>query len=724
MTETAPNSEARGMKTPRFLMLAALLFWGWQSGYLAVGAVMGVVLESARLIKVRLELSDTDFRRIVNFCTLATLVTMLYVFTAAQETGAVFHGSSAATGEAMAISSLHTSTTFLEWQPMLLFVFVAAQTFSTLEKTPLTAISLISRWRSRQNQKHGDAPAGFSVDVAYPYFIVCLFSASIHANTGTGSFFWGQCILLTWALWPLRSRRFGTLIWFCLIAVAVGIGFFGQYGIGRVQGLLENYNTQWVAHFFKQRTDASHGATAIGEIGNLKLSARIVIWLMPKDGHSPPTYLREASYRSYHSQNWHAGSSQKDFAEVLPDSNSGNWNLLPEKTNILAVNIACYLDGRAPDTGDPEGLLPLPTGSRRLENLPALTLKKSKAGAILASGQGSLMMFAALYNPDETIDSRPDMNVDYVVPTDETPALDRAISEMKISGTNEAQKISAVQQFFSSKFVYSTWIGPDKLARTNETQLSRFLLDSRSGHCEYFATATVLLLRELGIPARYAVGYYVHENSGHGFVVRERDAHAWCLVWDQSAKTWKDFDTTPGSWVAIEGQRTSFPPWLSDFWFWARFDVARFKAWWSQANSRQYILWVLIPVMVCMLYQIVFRRGRARKMQKQTVKASAPISWAGLDSEFYLLEGKLAERGVPRQSSEALSDWLARVLAEPALADLRTRLQTLLGLHYRHRFDPRGLSAKERAALARETKICLEMLTLTRMNQHSTCATG
>jgi hypothetical protein len=77
---------------------------------------------------------------------------------------------------------------------------------------------------------------------------------------------------------------------------------------------------------------------------------------------------------------------------------------------------------------------------------------------------------------------------------------------------------------------------------------------------------------------------------------------------------------------------------------------------------------------------------------------------------------------VPRQSGDALSNWLARVLAESALADLRAPLRQLLGLHYRHRFDPRGLSAKERGALKREAKIHLEMLT--RMDQHSARATG
>jgi hypothetical protein len=716
MTGTAPVPETRGGKPPPLLMLAVLLFWGWQSGFLIFGAAMGVVLESARFIKVRLELSDTDFRRIVNFCTLFTLATMLYVFTAAPETGAAFHGSPAA-GGAMEISSLRTSASFLQWQPMFLFVFVAAQTFSTREKIPLTAISLVSRWRSRQDQKNGEAPAGFSVNISYPYFIVCVFSASFHANPGTNGYFWGQSVLLAWALWPLRSRQFGISVWLCLIMVSAGIGFCGQYGIGQAQRLVEGYNTQWMARFYKQRTDASHGVTAIGEIGNLKLSARIVIRLMPKHGGPPPAYLREASYRSYHSQNWHAGGSPGDFTDVLQNFNSGNWDLLPEKTNALAVNIACYLEGRSLDTGDPEGLLPLPAGSRRLENLPALTLKKSKTGAVLATGQESLMRFDALYDPGATIDSPPDTNSDNSVPANEVPALDRVISEMKISGTNDAQIEAAVRQFFSSKFVYSTWLGPDRLTYTNGTPLGRFLLDSRSGHCEYFATATVLLLRKLGIPARYAVGYYVHENSGRGFVVRERDAHAWCLVWDQPANAWKDFDTTPASWVAIEGQRASFLQWFSDFWSWVRFKAAQFAFWRSQTNSRQFILWALIPVMAWLLFQMVFRRGRKHRLQKKTTTAFAPVSWPGLDSEFYRFESKLVKRGVPRDPGETLSDWLARALADPALADLRKPLEELLRLHYGHRFDPRGLSSTERKALAREAKICLK--TLSQMNRSS-----
>jgi hypothetical protein len=714
MTENNPTPDARVLKTPPLLLGAALFFWGWQSGLPLIGAVMGIILESARVVKVRWELSDTDFRRILTFCTLFALAATLYVFTDTQEASGGFHGPSGAVGRAMGISSLKTSTTFFRWLPMFLFFFVAAQTFSTREKIPLTAISIISRWRSRHDEKQGHAPTGYTLNVSYPYFIVCLFSASIHANEGDISFFWGQCVLIFWSLWRFRSRRSGILVWSLALGVVLVLSFFGQQGIGILQRYIQNYDAKWLSRLMRPRTDPTESITAMGQIGELKLSGSIVIRLQPKIGEPPPVYLREASYRRYQpkEKSWHSGSPMSDFGIVSPQTDQTTWILLRGKTNTADVNIACYLDGG-------KALLPLPTGTRRLENLPAYVLKKNSEGAVLVEGPG-LVIFDALYGPGATFDAPPEIdsktNLDFLVPTNEIPALDSVISEMNISNTNEEQELLAVERFFSSKFTYSLWQGPDKLATTNETALTRFLLQSRSGHCEYFATATVLLLRELGIPARYVVGYYVHEPSGHGFVVRERDAHAWCLVWDKQNQKWKDFDTTPGSWVGIEGKRASIMQLFSDFWSWVGFEISKLR--WGQSNLREYIFWALIPVLALLLYQILFKRGRRRRPQPKMGKSAAAIFWPGLDSEFYLLESKLAARGVSRRPDEPLSDWLTRALADPALADLREPLRDLLRLHYSHRFDPHGLSVKERETLSHKAKICLD--TLSQLKRSST----
>jgi hypothetical protein len=698
------------MKTPPLLLFAALLFWGWQSGLPAIGVTMGVILESARVVKVRWELSDTDFRRIMTFCTLLALTATLYVFTASQEAGGGFHGPTNVVGRAMGIASLKASTTFFRWLPMFLFLFVMAQTFSTREKIPLTAISIISRWRSRQEQKRSDVPDGHGLNVSYPYFIVCLYAAGIHSNDGQGnsSFYWGQCILIFWALWRFRSRRSGILIWVLALALVLVLSYFGQRGIGVLQQSSEGFVSRLISRFIRPRVDPTESVTAMGQIGELKLSGRIVIRLWTTNNEPPPTYLREASYRAYQPDKraWYPGSPHSEFVNniISPQADETTWVLLP-KTNTASVKIACYLDGG-------KSLLPLPTGSGRLENLNAYVLHRNSEGAVLAEGPG-LLIFDAHYGPGATIDAAPGgnpaaTNLDYLVPTNEIPALDSVISEMNISSTNEDRELLAVQNFFAGKFTYSLWQGPDKLATTNETALTRFLLHSRSGHCEYFATATVLLLREMGIPARYAVGYAVHEPSRRGYVVRERDAHAWCLVWDKRTQTWEDFDTTPGSWIDIEGKRASVMQWLSDFRDWAGFQISTFR--WGRSSLRGYILWALIPVLALLLYQIIFRRGRKRRQKKQTEKAGAAVFWPGLDSEFYLLEAQLTARGVPRRADEPLSDWLTRALTKPALADLRAPLRELLLLHYRHRFDPHGLSQEERKILKREAKVCLDRL--------------
>ncbi len=222
---------------------------------------------------------------------------------------------------------------------------------------------------------------------------------------------------------------------------------------------------------------------------------------------------------------------------------------------------------------------------------------------------------------------------------------------MRLTTTNEAETRLAVESFFLSKFTYSTWQGRDKLATKDVTPLTRFLLTSRSGHCEYFATATVLLLRQLGIPARYAVGYYVHEAAGSGYVVRERDAHAWCLAWNRDTRTWDDFDTTPGSWLAIEGSHSAFADWLSDARSWIGFQIAKLR--WRQAHLRQYILWTLSPVLVVMMYYIIFQRRNKKLPAKKNAAVEAAVFWPGRDSAFYRLEKTLAARGLERPAAEA-----------------------------------------------------------------------
>ena len=120
-------------------------------------------------------------------------------------------------------------------------------------------------------------------------------------------------------------------------------------------------------------------------------------------------------------------------------------------------------------------------------------------------------------------------------------------------------------------------------------------------------------------------------------------------------------------------------------------------------------MWALAPVLALLLYQIVFR-SRRRRQRPSWAEAGATILWPGLDSEFYQIEQRLAERGAARQPSEPLSAWLLRASADPALTKMKRPLQELLDLHYRYRFDPEGLSPTDREALRHAAAGCLAKL--------------
>ena len=75
-----------------------------------------------------------------------------------------------------------------------------------------------------------------------------------------------------------------------------------------------------------------------------------------------------------------------------------------------------------------------------------------------------------------------------------------------------------------------------------------FLLGGGAGHCEYFATALALLLRQQDVPCRLVGGYLAQEWEAQSrtMVVRSRDAHAWVEVLLPDG-SWSTLDATPPS---------------------------------------------------------------------------------------------------------------------------------------------------------------------------------
>ena len=104
------------------------------------------------------------------------------------------------------------------------------------------------------------------------------------------------------------------------------------------------------------------------------------------------------------------------------------------------------------------------------------------------------------------------------------------------------EKLDAIVRHLA-RFEYSLEVPRDERV----DPILDFLTLNRAGHCEFFASAFVLLARVQGIPARVIGGYRVSEvNPLTGLaIVRERNAHAWAEAWVDGA--WRAWDPTPGS---------------------------------------------------------------------------------------------------------------------------------------------------------------------------------
>jgi len=75
-----------------------------------------------------------------------------------------------------------------------------------------------------------------------------------------------------------------------------------------------------------------------------------------------------------------------------------------------------------------------------------------------------------------------------------------------------------------------------------------FLFNRRKGHCEYFASSMVILLRALNIPSRLVSGFHGGQWSdvGEWYVVKQSDAHAWVEAYFGD-DGWLRFDPTPSA---------------------------------------------------------------------------------------------------------------------------------------------------------------------------------
>ncbi len=103
-------------------------------------------------------------------------------------------------------------------------------------------------------------------------------------------------------------------------------------------------------------------------------------------------------------------------------------------------------------------------------------------------------------------------------------------------------RAKAIEGWLRANIVYNELVPQPPLDRD---PVDWVLFDIRQGYCNYYATAMVVMLRSLGIPARLAAGFAqgTWDASQNVFSVREKDAHTWVEVFFPGYG-WIDFEPT------------------------------------------------------------------------------------------------------------------------------------------------------------------------------------
>lgn len=118
-------------------------------------------------------------------------------------------------------------------------------------------------------------------------------------------------------------------------------------------------------------------------------------------------------------------------------------------------------------------------------------------------------------------------------------AMLKIAEENNLTGVSTQNIPQAVKQFVSHSASYS--LNTQKVPDGRDVA-EWFLNDAETGYCMHFANAAAVMLRALGVPARYVTGYCADVVDGKAIVTSD-NAHAWVEYYDSSIG-WIPLDAT------------------------------------------------------------------------------------------------------------------------------------------------------------------------------------
>lgn len=708
------------MTPPRFLLGAALLFWGAMTERIVPGLTCALLVEGAHWTQVRWSFTERAFLNAWRLSVLFLLVAMVLV---------LLNGA-----------RLNAMSIVFSWLPVILMPLQFVQSYGMSRTTTLATFSMMVRRRRDHALKHGLPFREVRFGFGNVFLSATLLSSCLGTRAEMPAFYPLLVLLGAWGLIAASGRAWKQVgvATLCAVLLSALLGAGGQLGLTSLYRYMTNLGVSDGGYSHEY---ARERRTSIGSMGSLKQSPEIIWRLIPESGPLP-RLLRIASYNTYLEQAWQAEMPKNPtpatdgftalaentypatdgftaVAEITnpdnPDDPEDKFYIAPEKLPDNKAAVARDLPrfrirGATPSRNF--SLLPLPANVASLHEFRVEEFERNPFGTFRLKPSQPVADARVLWHPEfmpelppwksaiSSFDRRrfnlphgplpEEASLQYVVepdlqiPPSEASAIARVAADLGLAAGTLEEKIGRLRQHFQKHFRYTRYNATSENfdPAKHGTLLGRFLTDTHAGHCEFFATSTALLLREAGVPTRYATGFAAVEidPKSKQALLRGTHAHAWCRAWDAELKRWIDVDLTPPDWTGLETPRKARFQGITD---WAQRVREDLLVWRDQPGHMMWLtLGLLAPIIIGIVY--IGRnlwRSRSRIDADKARRRGASVVATPLTALEKPARKLLGERplGMP------LAPWLLRLAPRLPRPE---QLDQALALHHRLRFDP------------------------------------
>ena len=618
----------------------AMLCWGGFTDTWPGAIVMALMLEAIALSPIKWAMANREFHRAADLTSVIFAIVTVVQFSR---------------------YSVHGIYQILIVTPFCFFPLLLAQRASTRQTIPMSALF----YGLRRYPEHDS-----ELDIAPHYIVICILASST-ATQSDSVFIALTGILVIGLIAAARPQRYRWWQWSAALALALAVAAGTQLGVLRTHAAMEDSFMYWLNQFPWSSSNPNRAITAIGAIGRLKLSDQIRVRVTPGRAVKLPLLLQQASYDGFTYGSWSAQDA--DFAALDKIAGRDAWT-----TTAAAVDAEKQIEITFQHRRE-LAMLPLPRGTRRVVSTEIAELQRNRFGTILAESPPGALRFKVAGGQPVGIEPPPTAR-DLAVPESYREVINQTANEIGIEAGQAGANAARIRAFFLDNFKYSLIQRGGYMKRT---PLAHFLTDSRRGHCEYFATASVLLLRAAGIPARYAVGYVVEDYSEleRAYIARARHAHAWALAHIDGQ--WVTVDSTPAAWFDLENELASGWQDIQDLAMWLWFRYQRL----SQddfAALNDLMIW-LVPPLAIVLY-LRLRKSPIAVRESEQRRARADVH---AHSPLKALLEALKMRGLVPQPGETMARFLTRATPSPRADE---EIEEIIDAYCRLRFCVKAMT--------------------------------